>query len=113
MLLPIALPRYLKLPADQRHLYEVIRKDQPRKLYFDIDVDKTLEKNKDFDGRLAMDSFFESLVDFIQTYFGIETWRSDFLELDSSSEKKFSRHVIWLVLSEFKKKKQTHFRKVD
>ena len=63
-------------------------------MYLDIEFYKTDIANHDIDERLVMQSTLQNLVDFIQTYFGIEAPISDFLVLDSSSEEKFSRHVI-------------------
>ena len=63
-------------------------------MYLDIEYHKTAEANQDIDERFAVQTIIQSLVEFVQIYFDVEAERSDFLILDSSSEKKFSRHVI-------------------
>ena len=65
----------------------------PRKLYFDLEYMK--ESNKGKCENSAMNAFYAHLIWFIKNYLGISTDRGDFLELDSSSADKFSRHVIW------------------
>ena len=84
---------YVKLPQGEKHFYEVIRTEEPRKLYFDIEFVKTLNVGKD--EAETMTSFYAFLFEFLNRHFAVDAERKEFLELDSSSETKFSRHVIW------------------
>ena len=54
---------------------------------------KTLNVGKD--EAETMTSFYAFLFEFLNRHFGVDAERKEFLELDSSSETKLSRHVIW------------------
>lgn len=90
---------YVRCPEDERHLYEIVREGSPCKLFFDLEFDRN--HNEGLDEMLAMQTFYNRLIQFIRTNLGRETRREDFLELDSSSQNKFSRHIIWAKGSTF------------
>ena len=111
---------YLALNRSQRHVYEIIREDYPCRLYFDLEF--STKRNPDLDGivnfqccYLTIKSictlFFilgSKLVDeWIQLVswklyevFGIVSGRDSFLDLDSSTTEKFSRHLIVIITNE-------------
>ena len=86
-------------PKDQT-FYEIIRSGSPSRLYFDLEYDKTV--NQTADPIKIMDVFREKLVLHIKKILGIDlatcfpnrNIREFFIEVDSSNNKKFSRHVI-------------------
>ncbi|CAN0373781.1 unnamed protein product, partial [Hapterophycus canaliculatus] len=67
-----------------RHVYEIIRDGCPCRMYFDLEFAR--ESNPSLDG--------EELVRKLHQDFGLIVGTSNFLDLDSSTPKKFSRHLI-------------------
>ena len=78
--------------ASARHDYEVIEENVPCKLYLDIEFKKKL--NPEADGETLMKSFKHLLVTFVKQTFDIDLVDADFVDLDSSTDDKFSRHFI-------------------
>ena len=79
-----------------RHYYELIRESTPCRLYFD------LEFNKQYNPHLTtavtedlLTELFEEIQHQFQLFYSIDIQRSDMVDLDSSTDKKFSRH--WIV----------------
>ena len=92
------LHQYLAMDPSRRHVYEIIREDYPCRLYFDVEFSRLA--NKGLDGERVMRELEgwvrEGLREVLREE-GKEGGReveACFLELDSSTEKKFSRHVI-------------------
>jgi len=75
-----------------RHSYEVIVESQPCKLYFDIEFKKNL--NKDVNSEDLMVKFKDILVKHLGKTFSANLSDDDIIDLDSSTEEKFSRHLI-------------------
>ena len=75
----------------KRHYYEVIPSDKPCKLYFDLEF-KT-ELNPDLDGCQMVKQFKERLAQDLGQFFGQQP-EPDILDLDSTTDVKFSRHLI-------------------
>lgn len=73
----------------QVHYYEVIRESAPCKLYFD------LEYNQGVNGNVQGDVLVDELIAACGEKSGISLTRRDAVELDSTSPKKFSRHLIF------------------
>ena len=78
-----------------RHYYELIREDTPCRLYFD------LEFNKQYNPRLTkslteslLTELFDEICHQFELLYSISVERSDMVDLDSSTAKKFSRHWI-------------------
>ena len=78
---------------DSRCSYEVIRQGTPCKLYLDLEYDKTL--NTDRDGDAMVDTFIKVMATAVEHLFGVKCARSDVIDLCASSERKFSRHLIF------------------
>ena len=78
--------------------YEVILSEKPCKLYFDLEFDISLNRSKEeFQlTKLLIDVVMEQMME----NFGIETSSEDLCVLDSSSEYKFSVHVIFRLVIE-------------
>lgn len=81
--------------ANNRHYYELIREDTPCRLYFD------LEFNKHYSPHLTtaitedlLTELFHEIQHQFQLFYSISIQRSDMVDLDSSTDKKFSRHWI-------------------
>ena len=76
----------------KRHYYEHIMIDTPCRMYFDLEFLK--EFNPDFDGDEFMDTFIELVTKMLKEYFDEHISKRNFLVLDSTTEEKFSKHVI-------------------
>ena len=79
------------LPSN-RHWYEIIVSTAPCRGYFDVEYDKTL--NPSVDGEELLDMFMRFVAMQLAVEFDIYVDRSNFLDLDSSTDVKFSRHLI-------------------
>ncbi|XP_031568860.1 DNA-directed primase/polymerase protein-like [Actinia tenebrosa] len=84
---------YRKLERDQRHYYEVIIEGAACKLYFDLEFIKDL--NPDSNGIEMVEIFIKYVCHQIKQSFGISCDRKHVIDLDSSTETKFSRHLIF------------------
>ncbi|KAF9602333.1 hypothetical protein IFM89_026538 [Coptis chinensis] len=84
--------RYKNMDSTFRHHYEVIQEGLPCHLYFDLEFDKrvNLEKNGEEMVDVLLSVIFYALLDKYSIH-GEEDW---VIELDSSTEEKFSRHLI-------------------
>uniref|UniRef100_A0A0G4HHA7 DNA-directed primase/polymerase protein n=1 Tax=Chromera velia CCMP2878 TaxID=1169474 RepID=A0A0G4HHA7_9ALVE len=108
-----------------RHLYEVIREGRPCWLYFDLEFEReeeegegdedrggetgqqktksgavSAERNFEKSDEAVMEVFRKSLSLFLKNSFRIEVSEDDVVEMDSSTDKKFSRHVIVKTVSD-------------
>ena len=99
------------LPS-QRHLYEVIREDTPCRLYFDLEYSKE-HNNRNREGGAGelventpqlLREFLAELAADLKTYYGLALEMSQIINLDSSNDKKFSRH--WIIHLMERKEKQ-------
>uniref|UniRef100_K3WHZ0 DNA-directed primase/polymerase protein n=1 Tax=Globisporangium ultimum (strain ATCC 200006 / CBS 805.95 / DAOM BR144) TaxID=431595 RepID=K3WHZ0_GLOUD len=84
---------YTSTKPDQRHVYEIIREGVPCRLYFDLEFKKAC--NPLVNG----DELVERLVSLVQLQlyrkYGIHATREAVVQLDSSTNAKFSRHLIF------------------
>ncbi|XP_052266750.1 DNA-directed primase/polymerase protein-like isoform X1 [Dreissena polymorpha] len=87
--------QYEQLAADKRHHYEVIPEGAVCKLYFDLEYDRVV--NMGADGDTMVDTFIQVVCCALKTIFNISCTRDDVLDLDSSTEAKFSRHLIFQI----------------
>ncbi|CAI4228005.1 unnamed protein product [Auanema sp. JU1783] len=77
----------------QRHIYELLYEEFPCRLYFDLEFYK--DANPDINEEVMYSHFCEVVRDELKSTFDISiTPEKNFLVLDSSSESKFSAHVI-------------------
>ena len=89
-----------------RTFYEIIRKESPCRLYFDLEFDKILNPNAD--PVRTMTLFRKILLEHIKILLGIDivsyysetNRRNLFVELDATSNSKFSKHVILVLPGE-------------
>ncbi|KRZ22379.1 Coiled-coil domain-containing protein -like protein [Trichinella pseudospiralis] len=81
---------YKNLPEFGRHCYEVIREATHCRLYFDLEF--YFNSNPNHNGEHCVQIIYES--------FGIECAYSCIVDLDASTEKKFSRHLILFVIND-------------
>ncbi|XP_052205564.1 uncharacterized protein LOC127810238 isoform X2 [Diospyros lotus] len=84
--------RYKNMNPKFRHHYEVIQEGLPCHLYFDLEFNKrdNIEKNGDEMVDLLISVVFDALFE----KYSIEGDHGWIVELDSSTEEKFSRHLI-------------------
>jgi len=75
-----------------KHLYEVIREKTPCRLYFDLEFPK--EYNEGVNEDALLEEFYLELAAEFREYYGVILLRSQIIDLDSSSDQKFSRHWI-------------------
>ena len=88
--------RYLDYILEENHsphFYEVIVEGAACRLYFDIEFQKLV--NPRVDGNEVLDIFIEFVCYCIWSLYGIYCDRHNILDLDSTSEKKFSHHLIF------------------
>ncbi|CAJ1924658.1 unnamed protein product [Cylindrotheca closterium] len=79
--------------ANSKHLYEVIREQTPCRLYFDLEFSKTY--NTDIDSDQLLLEFRQELAAELMTHFEISLDAQQIIDLDSSTDAKFSKH--WIV----------------
>ena len=73
--------------------YEVIRKEDLCKLYFDLEFD--IRRNGEKDGEQMTRQFVYYIIDVVQEKYQLSINQQDIIELDSSSNFKFSRHLVF------------------
>lgn len=85
-----------KTDARHRHYYELIGENTPCRLYFDLEFNKAVNPLVDATtAEQLLDDFFAELAEEISTVFRLSLERSSVVDLDSSTDIKFSRH--WIV----------------
>ncbi|XP_041838937.1 DNA-directed primase/polymerase protein [Melanotaenia boesemani] len=77
------------------HCYEVIPQGAVCKLYFDLEFHKP--SNKGLDGKSMVSMLIQYVCDKLMEVYGIECSAKNVLNLDSSTEEKFSRHLIFIL----------------
>lgn len=81
-----------KLPQD-RCTFEVITEGAACKLYFDLEFEK--EFNKDHCGVQMTDTFIKIVSQFLKEEFSVSCDRRNVLDFDSTTNSKFSRHLVF------------------
>lgn len=81
--------RVLRVPSRQAHFYEVIREAFAAKLYLD------LEFLRAYNPDVHCEKMVESLIDACQRMAGARQQAASVVVLDSTTERKFSRHLIF------------------
>ncbi|KAG5558671.1 hypothetical protein RHGRI_008579 [Rhododendron griersonianum] len=84
--------RYKNMNPRFRHHYEVIQEGLPCHLYFDLEFNK--RDNTEKDGDEMVDLLITVVFDALSDKYGIQGDHDWIVELDSSTEAKFSRHLI-------------------
>ncbi|XP_072241131.1 DNA-directed primase/polymerase protein-like [Leuresthes tenuis] len=77
------------------HCYEVIPEGAVCKLYFDLEFHKA--SNEGCDGNSMVSLLIQYVCDKLMEVYGIECSAENILNLDSSTEEKFSRHLIFIL----------------
>uniref|UniRef100_A0AAY4AQB4 DNA-directed primase/polymerase protein n=1 Tax=Denticeps clupeoides TaxID=299321 RepID=A0AAY4AQB4_9TELE len=77
------------------HSYEVIPEGAVCNLYFDLEYHRA--PNTGLDGNLMVASLIQYVCERLEDSYGIKCSSKDVLNLDSSTEEKFSRHLIFLL----------------
>ncbi|XP_036372441.1 DNA-directed primase/polymerase protein [Megalops cyprinoides] len=77
------------------HCYEVIPEGAVCKLYFDLEFHKP--SNRSLDGRKMVVLLIQYVCCKLEEVYGVKCSSKDVLNLDSSTEDKFSRHLIFLL----------------
>jgi hypothetical protein len=86
--------RYKDIPSKKRHFYEVIVSDMPCRLYFDLEFRK--EFNSELNGDSLVQSLKISILEALELlYFKDKIFDKRVVELDSTTDEKFSRHLIY------------------
>uniref|UniRef100_A0A3B5L9N0 DNA-directed primase/polymerase protein n=1 Tax=Xiphophorus couchianus TaxID=32473 RepID=A0A3B5L9N0_9TELE len=88
---------YRVYPQSLMHCYEVIPEGAVCKLYFDLEFHKP--SNKGSDGNSMVSLFIKYVCNKLVEVYGIECSVKNVLNLDSSTEEKFSRHLIFMLQS--------------
>ncbi|NWH36135.1 PRIPO protein, partial [Chloropsis hardwickii] len=76
------------------HCYEVIPEKEACKLYFDLEFNKAA--NPDADGKSMVMKLIELVSQKLKEFYDVSCSSEDVLNLDSSTDEKFSRHLIFL-----------------
>lgn len=85
--------RYKDMNPKFRHHYEVIQEGLPCHLYFDLEFNKSENVGKN--GDEMVDLLISVVFDVLLEKYSIMGDRDCIVELDSSTEEKFSRHLIF------------------
>ncbi|KAL5567885.1 hypothetical protein UlMin_024460 [Ulmus minor] len=84
--------RYKIMNSKFRHHYEVIQEGFPCHLYFDLEFNR--KDNADRDGDEMVDLLISVILEALLDKFSIQGCHEWIVELDSSTDVKFSRHLI-------------------
>ncbi|XP_027110206.2 uncharacterized protein [Coffea arabica] len=84
--------RYKQMNPKFRHHYEVIQEGLPCHLYFDLEFSK--RENVQKNGDEMVDLLLSIVFDALHENYSIDKSHDCIVELDSSTEEKFSRHLI-------------------
>ncbi|XP_060990736.1 DNA-directed primase/polymerase protein isoform X4 [Dama dama] len=84
---------YYKSRRNLLHCYEVIPENAVCKLYFDLEFNKLA--NPGADGKKMVALLIEHVCKALQEFYRVNCSAEDVLNLDSSTEEKFSRHLIF------------------
>ncbi|EXC05956.1 Coiled-coil domain-containing protein 111-like protein [Morus notabilis] len=84
--------RYKNVDSKFRHHYEVIQEGLPCHLYFDLEFSR--RENAERDGDEMVDLLISVILEALHDKYSIQGNHEWILELDSSTDVKFSRHLI-------------------
>ncbi|KAJ1404411.1 DNA-directed primase/polymerase protein isoform X3, partial [Sesbania bispinosa] len=84
--------RYKNMDSKFRHHYEVIQEGLPCHLYFDLEFNKRINIGKN--GDEMVDLLISVVLEALHEKYAIHGDHNWIVELDSSTEDKFSRHLI-------------------
>ena len=78
-----------------KHVYEIIRDNVPCRAYFDLEYQK--EFNLNINGDILTSMWINLVVWKLFDLFGVTIGKKDIIILDSSTAKKYSKHVILII----------------
>nr|XP_061791933.1 DNA-directed primase/polymerase protein [Nerophis lumbriciformis] len=84
---------YRTFPQSLMHCYEVIPEGAVCKLYFDLEFHKP--SNREVDGKKMVSMLIQYVCEKLQEIYSVECTAANVLNLDSSTDDKFSRHLIF------------------
>ncbi|XP_039738580.1 DNA-directed primase/polymerase protein isoform X2 [Pteropus medius] len=84
---------YYKSRKNLLHCYEVIPENAVCKLYFDLEFNKLA--NPEADGKMMVALLIEHVCKALQELYRVNCSAEDVFNLDSSTDEKFSRHLIF------------------
>lgn len=84
--------RYKTMDSKTRHFYEVIQEGLPCHLYFDLEFNRKVNVGKN--GDEMVDLLISTVLEALHEMYEILGHQDWIVELDSSTEDKFSRHLI-------------------
>ncbi|KAK6171377.1 hypothetical protein SNE40_019581 [Patella caerulea] len=90
---PVFWHYYRQLPCDKRLHYEIIPEGSVCKLYFDLEY--LIEFNPCQNGDETVEIFIKYICYWLKRMYNIECNRCNVLDLDASTDRKFSRHLIF------------------
>ncbi|CAC5409309.1 PRIMPOL [Mytilus coruscus] len=90
---PVFWHYYRQLDQQKKTHYELIPEGSVCKLYFDLEFPK--ENNRNCDGSTMTDIFIKYVTRWMEEIFKVQCSKEHVLSLDASTEKKFSRHLIF------------------
>ena len=79
----------------QKHVYEIIRENTPCRAYFDLEYQK--EYNTEINGNILTAMWINLVVWKLSELYGINLNNDNIVVLDSSTDKKYSKHVIIII----------------
>ncbi|XP_037554160.1 DNA-directed primase/polymerase protein [Nematolebias whitei] len=86
---------YRTYPQSLMHCYEVIPEGAVCKIYFDLEFHKP--SNRESDGKSMVALLVQYVCDKLMEVYGIKCSVKNVLNLDSSTEEKFSRHLVFIL----------------
>ena len=84
---------YVKLPQEIRHFYEVIRPGEPCRLYLDVEFYRDV--NPGIDGIEITKILVQFICNCLKVTFDMNCDDEDIVTLDSCTDVKFSKHLIF------------------
>jgi len=84
---------YTQLATGKRHFYEVIPSNANCHMYFDLEFDRTV--NPFLDGEKLIERWIDFVIFCLNHELGVPSGRNHVIELDSTTDTKFSQHLIW------------------
>ncbi|XP_061175416.1 DNA-directed primase/polymerase protein-like [Saccostrea echinata] len=86
---------YSQLSSEKKLHYEIIPEGSVCKLYFDLEY--SIPDNLDQIGIKMVDTFIQYVCLWLDLEFSLKCTRKNVLDLDASTDKKFSRHLVFLL----------------
>lgn len=89
----VFMERYFQIPLQNRHVYEIIRYTFPCRLYFDLEFNRRV--NPSVDGNELTRRWVELVIWKLHELYEVACQPEDIVALDSSTDEKFSKHLVF------------------